>query len=150
MPNGDGQADDPQPSLDLTTPQTGQTEVGLPPVVPPQTTAPFQFNQQVNIEQIPPKVWERLAPEQIVDLSKAIVSQVERMDKRHYELAVERAKRSAATKRYAMLIGGFVALAGLGATTYLASHGNGIVAGILGTFLATILSVIVGNRLIGD
>jgi hypothetical protein len=150
MPNGNGKTDDPEPSLDVTPSQAGQPEVGLPPVIPPQTAAPFQFNQQVNIQQIPPKVWERLTPEQIVDLSKTIVSQVERMDKRHYDLALERAKRSAATKRYAMLIGGFVALAGLGATTYLASHGNGIVAGILGTFLATILSVIVGNRLIGD
>jgi hypothetical protein len=150
MPNGNGKTDDPQPSLDLTPSPTGQPEAGLPPVVPPQTSAPFQFNQQVNIQQIPPKVWERLTPEQIVDLSKTIVSQVERMDKRHYELALERAKRAAAMRQHAMLIGGSVALAGIAATTYLASHGDGIVAGILGTFLATILSVVVGNRLMGD
>ena len=142
MPEVDGKGDL-QPSLDLGP----SPEQVLPPLNPPKTHAPFQFNQQVNIQRIPPKVWDRLSAEQIVDLSKTIIDQVEKMDGRQFELAMEQTKSASATNRWSMCVGGLVAIIGIGVAGYLATHGNGIVAGILATFLATILAVIVGSRL---
>jgi hypothetical protein len=95
-------------------------------------------------------VWDKLSAEQIFDLSKAIVAQVEAMDSRHFELARGKASSAAATKRQSVIIGGVLAFAGLAAATYLASSGNGIVAGIIVTFLATIIAVVVGSRMCGD
>lgn len=51
----------------------------LPPVVPPTTKTPFQFNQQINIQQIPSRAWEKLSADQIVDLTKTIVNQIENL-----------------------------------------------------------------------
>jgi len=147
MPENNGKPDGPHPKLDLVAPAP---EPSLPPVIPPQTNTPFQFNQQVNIQQIPPKVWDKLSAEQIFDLSKAIVAQVEAMDSRHFELAREKASSAATTKRQSVIIGGVLALAGLAAATYLAASGNGIVGGIIATFLATIIAVVIGSRFVGD
>jgi hypothetical protein len=48
----------------------------LPPVVPPATKSPIQFNQQVNlsIQQIPSSAWDRLSADQILEISKMIVT----------------------------------------------------------------------------
>jgi hypothetical protein len=122
----------------------------LPPVIPPPTKAAFQFNQQVNIQPIPPRAWERLSPEQIVELSKDTMAQLDRMDQRHFDWAMNQARTSQTVQEKAMVIGGVIAVLGLVAVTYLAATGHEIVAAILGTFLATILAVVVGNRLFGQ
>ena len=45
----------------------------LPPVSPPSTKIPVQFNQQVNVyQQIPPSAWDRLEFDQIVELSRKL------------------------------------------------------------------------------
>jgi hypothetical protein len=128
--------DDPnQPQLDLT-PGGGEAQP-LPPVVPPQTKAPFTFNQQVNIQNIPPQAWDRLSPDQ-----------VDRIDKRRFDWAMERAKRTDSMHARALVIGGIVALVGLSGVVYLAAQGHEVVAAIIGTFLATVVAVVLGNRLI--
>jgi hypothetical protein len=132
-----------QSKLELT--QSTDADV-LPPVVPPNTKTPFTFNQQVNIQNIPSQAWDRLSPEQIVDLSRIIIDQVDQIDRRHFDWAMDRAKRSEKTHNRAMAIGGIIAIVGIVAVVYLSAEGHQIVAAILGTFLATIVAIVLGNR----
>lgn len=133
-----------QSQLELTT---SDAEL-LPPVVPPNTKAPFTFNQQVNIQNIPSQAWDRLSPDQIVDLSKTIIEQVDKIDRRHFDWAMDRAKRSERSQYCAMVIGGLVAIAGIICVAYLSANGHQVVASILGTFLATIIAIVIGNRFV--
>lgn len=119
----------------------------LPPVILPKTNAPIHVNQQFNIQRIPPKVWDKLSPEQIVDLSKTLFSQFEKIDDHHFELEMQRAKSAYSTMQRLAFIGGTVAIVGLGACVYLATHGSQMIAGIIATFLATIVAIVVGSRL---
>jgi hypothetical protein len=142
--------EDKQSELALGDDGAIKAEPVLPPVVPPSTKTPFQFNQQINIQQIPSRAWEKLSAEQIVDLTKAIVNQIEKSDERQFNWAVEQAKSSATTQRIAMAIGGLIAVGGVGLTTYLAMNGHSVVAGMIGTFLVTIISCTIGNRMFGS
>jgi hypothetical protein len=120
----------------------------LPPVVPPATKAPIQFNQQVNlsIQQIPSSAWDRLSPDQILEISKMIVTQIDSTDKRHFDYAMDAVKRSASGKRLSIACGSVIALAGFGATLYLSLQGHEFVAMGVALPLGTILAVIIGNR----
>ena len=120
----------------------------LPLVVPPQTSAPVQFNQQLNlsVQQIPPSAWDRLSAEQLVDISKMIVTQIDKTDQRHFDYAMEHVKRSASGKRVAIWCGGLIFFVGIAATSYLATHGHEISALAISLPLATILAIVVGNR----
>lgn len=86
MADGNGKAD-PEPSKQMELAATPTDPPSLPPVVPPQTATPFQVNQQFNVQQIPPKVWDKLSPEQIFELSKNVIAQVDKIDERHFEHA---------------------------------------------------------------
>jgi len=77
------------------------------------------------------------------------MAQMDRLDERHFKWAMEQAKRDESTNKWTLAIGGVLAACGLVAVTYLAASEHAIVAAILGTFLATILAVVVGNRAIG-
>jgi hypothetical protein len=121
----------------------------LPPVVPPKTAAPSTFNQQVNIQQIPPKVWDKLSAEQIVDMTKTILGADQRMDERYFSLALEQAKQAGASARTSMIIGAALAVMGIAATTYLAASGGTVIAAILGTSLVTLVSVVLGRQMRG-
>jgi hypothetical protein len=123
-----------------------QAEPALPPVVPPATKTPFQFNQQINIQQIPQKALEKLSPDQLFELSKAVLQQFERSDERHFTHAMEQIKSSAKTQGIAMIVGGLIAVGGVGAVTYLTMQGHQVIAAMLGTFLATVIAVTIGNR----
>ncbi len=142
MPD-DSQEDDFQ-----LTPPIGSEPVVLPPVSPPATKTPFQLNQQINIQQIPPKAWDKLSPDQIVELSKVIVAQIEKSDERQYNWAMTQAVNAVKAQARALWIGGVVALGGVAAVTYLSATGNQLVAAILGTFLATLVAVVVGNHFV--
>ena len=144
----DESEDKKQAELDLGT-EAIKAEPVLPPVVPPTTKTPFQFNEQINIQQIPSRAWEKLSADQIVDLTKTIVNQIEKSDERQFNWAVAQANSSATTQRIAMGIGGVIAIAGIGLTAYLAMNGHTVVAGMLGTFLVTIISCAIGNRMFG-
>lgn len=144
--NGDALAPVPAPAPSKTEQPT--PEVQLPPLRPPQTIAPVQFNQQVNlsIQQIPSSAWDRLSAEQIMEVSKQIISQVEAADKRQYDYAMEDIRRSSAGKRMAVICGSLVTAAGYSIAGYLAAHGQSLVAACIVLPITTVLAVIVGNR----
>jgi len=142
--DGEDKKENKQTDLPLGDPVNA--EPVLPPVVPPATKTPFQFNQQINIQQIPTRAWEKLSADQIVDLTKTIMQQIEKSDERQFNLSLEQAKSSARTQRTAMIIGGVVALVGFSAATYLATQGHQVIGGMLATFLATVIAVTIGNR----
>jgi hypothetical protein len=119
----------------------------LPPVSPPQTKTPVQFNQQVNVyQQIPPSAWDRLNPEQVVELSKVIVQQIDVADKRQFDYAIQKNKSSCSGKKTAIVCGSAITIGGFGATIYLGMHAHELIALSIALPLATILAVIVGNR----
>jgi len=126
-------------------------EAALPTVIPPQTSVPVQFNQQLNlsIQQIPTSAWDRLSPDQVVEISKMIVSQIDASDKRQFDYAMDEVKRSSSGKKTAICFGAIIALAGFTATTYLSLHGHELAGLTIALPLATIIAVIVGNRFLG-
>ena len=143
MPND---SEDKQKELAMGSGEPIQAEPVLPPVVPPATKTPFQFNQQINIQQIPPKALEKLSPDQTFELTKSLLQQFERSDERQFKHAMEQIESSAKTQRIAMLIGGLIAVGGVAAVTYLTMQDHQVIAAILGTFLGTIVAVTIGNR----
>lgn len=76
------------------------------------------------------------------------MSQIEKSDERQFNWAMEQAKSSGETQRVAMAIGGVIALVGFGTATYLTVQGHQVIGGMLATFLATVISVTIGNKLI--
>ena len=121
-----------------------------PPPTPPQTKTPVQFNQQVNVyQQIPQSAWTGLNSDQIVDLSKVILHQMETFDKRQFDYAMEQSDKQDSRKRRTVTYGSIVAVIGFIITAYLATNGHELVAMTISMPLATILAIIVGNRLIG-
>jgi hypothetical protein len=121
-------------------------DLELPPVAPPVTKTPVQFNQQVNIYQIPQTAWDRLTADQVVELSKVIVQQIDTADKRQFDYAISQAKSEHDGKKLAIMCGSAVAILGFTVTTYLAIHGQIVPALSISLPLATILAVIVGKR----
>jgi hypothetical protein len=132
------------------TEQPTALEVQLPPLKPPQTIAPVQFNQQVNlsIQQIPTSAWDKLSSEQILEVSKQIIGQVDAADKRQYEYAMEEIRHSSSGKRMAVICGSVVTAAGYLISGYLAAHGQSLVAACISLPITTVLAVLVGSRFI--
>jgi len=119
-----------------------------PPVIPPATRTPFQINQQINIQQLPPKALEKLSADQLFELSKTAIAQFERTDERQFKLAMEQITSSTKSHRIGTYVGGVLALCGFSAVTYLTIQGHQVVAAIIGTFLATVISITIGNRML--
>ncbi|HWZ44408.1 MAG TPA: hypothetical protein VNW97_13100 [Candidatus Saccharimonadales bacterium] len=127
--------------------------VPVPQVVtPPQTIAPIQFNQQVNlsIQQIPSSAWDRLSSDQVLEISKAIIAQTDAADKRQFDYAMEDIRRSSLGKRIAIASGSVVAIVGYAVSGYLAAHGQALVAACIAAPITTVLAVIVGNRFLDN
>ena len=80
-------------------------------------------------------------------LTSKIIDQADRMDSRHFEIAKQQSLDSGKNGRIAVMVGGGVAVVGLGTVAYLAASGNPNVAAVIGTFLATIIAVVVGRKL---
>src|SRR5271156_3145771 len=108
--------------------------VNLPPVVPPDTKAPVQFNQQVNlsIQQIPASAWDRLAPKQIVEVSGMILKQIESTDERHFTFATEAVRRRSKGMMVAIIAGSVVAVTGYLSVLFLALKGHDLAAVTVG------------------
>ncbi len=122
-----------------------------PPPNPPQTKTPVQFNQQLNYyQQIPSSAWDGLSNEQIVDLSKSILIQMDRFDERQFKFAMDQAKKLDSTRRRILFSGSSVAIIGFAIAAYLALNGHTFVAMSISIPLATILAVIVGNKIVGS
>ena len=125
-----------------------EPSITLPPVSPPQTIAPMQFNQQVNfsIQQIPTSAWDRLSSEQILEISKEIISQNDSADKRQFDYAMEEIKHSSGGKRLSVICGSVVTAIAYGIAGYLATHEQTMVAACIALPVTTVLAVIIGNR----
>jgi hypothetical protein len=120
-----------------------------PTVIPPKTVAPSNFNQQNNYyQQIPTSAWDRLSPEQIVELSKQILKITDDQDERHFQFAKERLNRSEGENKRNVILGSLVVLVGFGLTGYLAMHSHEFVSLTISLPLATIVAMLVGNRVL--
>ncbi|MBX9601893.1 MAG: hypothetical protein K2X35_12845 [Bryobacteraceae bacterium] len=115
--------------------------------MPPQTRTPVTFNQQINVQHIPQRAWEKLSPDQIFELSKQVIEQVDRIDTRHFEWAKQASQQQEERHKRSTLVGGLVGTAGLLIVTYLTMNGHEVIAAIIATFLVTLVAVIVGRQL---
>lgn len=136
----------PSEPSEITRPNSAEIEPELPPISPPQTKAPFQFNQVNIYQQIPQSAWDRLSPEQVVELSKAIIQQIDVADQRQFDYAIEQASQEKSGKKLAILAGSLIAALGFGLTAYLSLHGQTIAALSISLPLSTILAILVGKR----
>jgi len=120
-----------------------------PEIVPPKTKAPVHFNQQNNFyQQIPTSAWDRLSNEQVVDLSAQILRIADAQDERHYQFSKEKLSRLEQQNKRNLFVGSLVVLTGFGITGFLAMHGHELVAVTISGPLATILAMLVGNRVL--
>jgi hypothetical protein len=125
---------------------TSAPAIPLPLSPPPETKFPLQFNQQVNVYQIPQNAWDRLTPQETVELTKVILEKADAADRRHFEFAMNQAKMEDAGRELSIKLGSVIALAGFIAAGVLAMYGHELAAVTISLPLATILAVIVGNR----
>ncbi len=116
------------------------------PPSPPNTKTPVQFNQQINVYQIPQSAWSQLSSDQIVDLSKVVLQHANEVDERHFKFAMATSRRDSSGKKWATSVGGIITIAGFGAAAFLAYSGNTLAAIAIALPLATILATVVGNR----
>ena len=148
IPSNDDPEEVPASTEDGTAMEVVKEGVPSPPPTP-DTKTPIQFNQQINVHNIPPSAWDLLNPDQIFELSKAILHQADVIDERHYKYAMDRANRDSTGKKWAMSIGGVITVAGFAVSAYLAGSGNTVAAVSISLPLATILAILVGNRFLG-
>lgn len=121
----------------------------LPAINPPATKTPVSFNQQINnFQQIPPSAWDGLTPEQRMELSKSILSQMDAMDQRHYEYAIKRVNTDTTRGTIRAVCGTLITVAGFSIAGYLGMHSQEILALSISMPLATILAIVVGNRFV--
>lgn len=146
-------ADESSPSSSQTpsssTDLTAKESQPLPPLHPPTTKTPLQFNQQVNVyQQIPPSAWDSLSQAQVFELTKDILKMSDVIDKRHFDHATNIAAKRSARDKIGMFIGGAIAILGIGGAIYLGTNGHDMIAMSISLPLATILAVVVGRRLL--
>jgi hypothetical protein len=126
-----------------------EATVEPPTVVPPKTKAPVTFSQQNNFyQQIPTSAWDRLSTDQIVELSQQILKISDDQDERHFIFSKEKLNRMEGQSRRNLFVGSFVVLVGFGLTGYLAMHSHELVALTISLPLATIVAMLVGNRIL--
>ena len=80
-----------------------ETDLVLPSVQPPLTKAPPTLNQQVNIYQRPKSALDKLTGDQIFELSKQMMNQMDVSDQRAYDFAVHDAAKAASGRRLAII-----------------------------------------------
>jgi len=132
----------------LSTDIAPQEPQPIPPIHPPTTKTPSQFNQQVNVyQQIPPNAWNSLSQDQVFELTKDILKMSDVIDKRHFDHATNMADKRSARDKISMGIGGAIAFLGIGGAIYLGANGHEMIALSISLPLATILAVVVGRRL---
>ncbi len=136
---------DPSFPTDLTTKESQP----LPPLNPPSTKTPLQFNQQVNVyQQIPPSAWNTLSQSQVFELTKEILKMSDVIDQRHFDHATNLAAKRSARDKISICIGGTIALLGIGGAIYLGANGHDMIAMAISLPLATIIAVVVGRRML--
>jgi hypothetical protein len=142
---------DEQPNGGNGSPVSDDTPVepALPTIPLPETKTPLHVNTQINVQQIPRTAWDRLSPEQVIDLSKTILNNADVIDKRHFDFAMCQAEREDRGKKTGMMIGGAVTVAAYAAAAFLAYSGHDVVAAVIAASVTSVLAVIVGNRVLG-
>lgn len=139
----DGETRDPQSSGTSPIPA-----VPAPPL-PSGTKAPVHVNQQVNYYQLPETAFDRLSNDQVMELAKFAMQKADETDKRHFHFAMTQARREAKGRTLAILVGGAVAVVGIGVSALLSMYGHELVAVCVAVPLTTILAIVVGNRFLG-
>ena len=149
MPDDENQSEQQDPKQASTESSSISASAEPPEIVPPKTKAPVHFNQQNNFyQQIPSSAWDRLSNEQVVDLSGQILRIADAQDERHYQFSKEKLSRLEQQNKRNLFVGSLVVLAGFGITGFLAMHGHELVAITISGPLATILAMLVGNRVL--
>lgn len=70
--------------------KTPSTHAGVPKPDPPlEATRPVQSNQRVNIGQMLPQTWSTPSSDQVVDLSKAVLSHSSTLDERRFKFGMD-------------------------------------------------------------
>ena len=123
-------------------------EIPEPPAMP-STRAPISYNTQINVARIPPSAWDRLEPEQVMELSRDFLQTIETTDERSFKYAMDQAERADNTGRRNTYVSSGVALAGYALTAFLAWNGQTLIATVVATFISVVLAVVVGRHL-GD
>ena len=142
-------ASEPTPSPQGPSDITQKESEHLPVLPPPNTKTPLQFNQQVNVyQQIPPNAWDTLSQAQVFELTKDILRLSDVIDKRHFDHATNMIDKRSARDKISMVIGGAIALLGIGGAIYLGTTGHDMIALSISLPLATILAVVVGRKLL--
>jgi len=119
-----------------------------PEIVPPKTKAPVQFNQQNNFyQQIPNTAWDRLSPDQVVELSKRILDHANELDKRDYDFAKDRIGREDQRGKRNLYLGSVIVVVAFSVAGYLSIHGHEFIASTISLPLVTLLAMLVGNKL---
>lgn len=145
MPDSLGASEE-ESSTDL---QASVEDSSSPPeIVPPKTKAPVQFNQQNNFyQQIPITAWDRLSPDQVVELSKRVLDHENELDKRAYEFAKERVGRDDQRGKRNLYLGSVIVVVAFSIAGYLSLHGHDFIASTISLPLVTLLAMLVGNKL---
>jgi hypothetical protein len=106
MPDENGQSGEPEKTEDKGDGAPIQAVPVVPAAPPPETKLPIQFNQQVNVYQIPQNAWDRLSPQQTMELTKLVLEQADATDKRHFSYAMNQAKLDNDGRKLSIKIGG--------------------------------------------
>ena len=123
------------------------TPAAVPLVPSPPTDAGFQFNQ-LNVQQIPQTALDKLSSEQLAGLLESALSHSDKLDERRFRFAMDRAEKESSSNKLTTIVGGVIAIGGFSTLAALTYMDNDIVAGIVATFLATIIAVVVGSKLL--
>ena len=101
----DASAAQPSPKEPGRLEESSESELILEPPPVPDTKAPVTINTQINVQQIPKTAWDRLSPDQVLELSKHILTSMDVIDSRHFEYAMKRAERDDHGKRLSVIVG---------------------------------------------
>lgn len=148
MADSDTRAD-PPPAQGEASSESGTDMARALPASPPTpgTGTRIQFNQ-LHVQQISTSTLDRLLPDQVRAFHQSTLEQMESVDRRRFEFAMAHSKREGAAERRNAWIGGSLGIAGLGCTCVLALLGHETVATAVVSFLATIIAVVVGSKLL--
>lgn len=148
MPDEDARTESAPPEEIDSSSDGNNSAPALPPTpATPGTTAEIQYNQ-LNIQQIPPSVLDRLPPDQVVELYNSTLKYMDTVNNRRFEVAITESNRKGAAEKRNVWIGTLLSIVGLGCASLLAVSGHEEVALAVVTFLATIIAVVVGNKLL--
>lgn len=118
------------------------------PPAPPPTQTPAVVNQQINIHELPPSVWDRLSADQTVELAKLVIETVAQAEARRLDAESARFSKEEATSNTVLLYGFLSGLAVLGAVVYLGVNGQKELASGLGGSIVALAAVFVGKKVL--